>query len=133
MSTALKKITTRAKQLQKQKPSAKWINLVKQAGKEYRANKLGKVITRQTGTSNKKSDKQRTAKAPGKRKSYSGKVYTERRKNRSDKPGSLTGFKNQVKQKLADACLRYELADTVKATEKAMADKRKYRKILNAL
>ncbi len=40
---------------------------------------------RQTGRSNTASDKKRTAKKPGKRVSKSGKTYTERRANRSDK------------------------------------------------
>lgn len=34
---ALKTITNRAKQLKKKNPGAKWINLVKKAGAEYRA------------------------------------------------------------------------------------------------
>jgi hypothetical protein len=48
---------------------------------------------KQTGTSNKAKDLQRKAKAPGKRTSAKGKVYTETRKNRTDKPGSLLGEK----------------------------------------
>lgn len=50
--------------------------------------------TRQTGTSNKVADKRKKAKAPGKRKSATGKTYYERRKNRSDKPGSILGISN---------------------------------------
>ena len=41
----------------------------------------------QIGTTHPQVDKKRVAKAPGKRKSASGKRYTERRKNRSDRPG----------------------------------------------
>jgi hypothetical protein len=48
---------------------------------------------KQTGKSNKAKDLQRKAKAPGKRTSAKGKVYTETRKNRSDKPGTLLGEK----------------------------------------
>lgn len=48
---------------------------------------------KQTGTSNKARDIKRTAKAPGKRKSASGRTYYESRKNRSDKPGQLLGEK----------------------------------------
>jgi len=44
---------------------------------------------KQTGTSNKARDLKRTAKAPGKRKSASGRTYYESRKNRSDRPGTL--------------------------------------------
>jgi hypothetical protein len=50
---------------------------------------------KQTGTSNKAKDLQRKAKAPGKRTSAKGKVYTETRKNRTDKPGTLLGQKIQ--------------------------------------
>ena len=54
-----------------------------------------KSSTRQTGTSVKSKDKQRSALAPGKRTIGKGKSkhsYYERRANRSDKPGSLTGM-----------------------------------------
>lgn len=54
-----------------------------------------KSATRQTGTSVKSKDKLRSALPPGKRTTGKGKAkhtYTERRANRSDKPGSLTGI-----------------------------------------
>jgi len=56
-----------------------------------------KSATRQTGTSVKSKDKQRTALPPGKRTTGKGKAkhtYTERRANRSDKPGSLLGVQD---------------------------------------
>ena len=56
----------------------------------------GSSKVRQTGTSNKKKDKRVQAKKPGKRKSATGRTYYERRKNRSDKPGSLLGVVNIV-------------------------------------
>ncbi|HYD91434.1 MAG TPA: hypothetical protein VEA37_08110 [Flavobacterium sp.] len=43
---------------------------------------------KQSGTSNKVQDILKKAKAPGKRKSKSGRTYSERRKNRSDVPGT---------------------------------------------
>jgi len=140
MSNQLKKITNRAKQIRKGKPGMKWHSAIKQAGVDYRAGRLGSVKgkNRQTGSSNKKSDKKRTARPPGARIPAGGKkvTYYERRKNRSDVPGSLTGsmsgLKDQIKQKLANACLRYELANTIKATKAAQADKVKYRKLLRA-
>jgi hypothetical protein len=52
--------------------------------------------TRQTGSTTTKADKKRKAKAPGKRKSAAGKVYYERRKNRSDRPHSLSGVKAKM-------------------------------------
>jgi len=46
----------------------------------------------QTGRSDFSRDFSYEAKAPGKRKSPSGGFYYERRKNRSDKPGSFLGY-----------------------------------------
>lgn len=47
----------------------------------------------QTGRSyDSRRDSSRSALPPGKRKSASGSVYYERRKNRSDKPGTMLGF-----------------------------------------
>jgi hypothetical protein len=57
---------------------------------------------KQTGTSNKARDIKRTAKAPGKRKSASGRTYYESRKNRSDRPGTLMGQKYSVDRQLVD-------------------------------
>lgn len=41
----------------------------------------------QIGSSHRDLDAKKRAKLPGKRRSASGKTYTERRKNRSDRPG----------------------------------------------
>jgi hypothetical protein len=51
--------------------------------------------TRQTGTSKTTRDLKRQALPPGRRVSATGRVYYERRKNRSDKPGQLAGEKYQ--------------------------------------
>jgi hypothetical protein len=51
--------------------------------------------TRQTGTSKLTRDLKKKAFPPGRRVSKAGKVYYERRKNRSDKPGQLAGEKYQ--------------------------------------
>jgi len=56
--------------------------------------RLGGLGERQTGVTNKYVDIKRKAKAPGKRTSASGKTYTERRANRSDKPGQMLGAQN---------------------------------------
>jgi len=50
--------------------------------------KVLKATTRQTGKSNLKRDRARKAMQPGKRRSASGRTYTETRKNRSDRKGS---------------------------------------------
>jgi len=47
--------------------------------------------TRQTGSSKTIRDLKKRALAPGRRVSAAGNVYYERRKNRSDKPGQLSG------------------------------------------
>ena len=49
-----------------------------------------KATSKQTGTSNTKRDSARKAMQPGKRRSASGRVYTETRKNRSDIRGRRT-------------------------------------------
>lgn len=148
-STALKKITTRAKHLRRLHPGTKWITAVKKAGAEYRAGKIGKAAKkkktdyRQTGTSSKSHDEQRKAKPPGKRKSRSGKTYYERRKNRSDKPGTLTGvttgslsseLKNRLKGKLGRELVAIETATTRtawhRAKKRAAETKKELRKLL---
>lgn len=91
----LTKIRVRAKALQRKNKNLKWIPAIKKASVELR--KEGKIAV-QTGTSKTSVDKKKKAKAPGKRTSNTGKVYYERRKNRSDKPGTLTGVKNGVKK-----------------------------------
>ena len=62
--------------------------------------RLGGLGERQTGATNKRVDVKRKAKAPGKRTSASGKTYYERRKNRTDKSGSMLGTNNNRLQKL---------------------------------
>ena len=88
MANALKKITTRAKQLRESHPNTEWKLLVKRAAAELRK---GKKTFPQRGTSNEEIDRARKAKPPGYRKSASRKKYFESRKNRSDAPGKLTG------------------------------------------
>lgn len=136
MSNALKKIITRAKQLHKKYPGKKWKTVVKDASAEYRGGKLGatkKKKVYQTGKSHKKRDSMRKAKRPGKRTSRAGNSYTERRKNRTDMPHSVTGMKATAREELSKALLAYELADTVKATKAAQKRKLKWRKIVKAL
>lgn len=98
-----KAVVAEAKKLRKKNPSLTQAEAVKQAWAiSYSKQRSGKKVgaTRQTGTSNIKRDKQRKAKPPGKRKSKRGaqrKYYYEYRKNRTDKPGSLTGMKESHK------------------------------------
>ena len=64
------------------------------AGKKATAKRTASS-TRQTGASSTAKDRARKALAPGRRVSATGRVYYERRKNRSDKPGQLMGEKYQ--------------------------------------
>lgn len=94
----------------------KWQSCIKQASRELKgtgsatkksgkrsvrkpAKKKARKVSayRQTGTTTTKADRKRKAKAPGKRVVRHAKkkstVYYERRKNRSDVPGKLSGAK----------------------------------------
>jgi hypothetical protein len=97
-NTAIKTIGKRAKELyRKSGKKKKYMACVKEASAEYRAGKIGAKTKvnkyRQTGTSNRKNDRDRSARPPGARIPKGGKkvTYYERRKNRSDVPGKLTG------------------------------------------
>lgn len=117
-----KKAVRKAKALYKTGRYKKFSDAVKAAYKGTAIGKTSKASTRQTGSSNRSIDKKRKAKAPGKRKSASGKLYYERRKNRSDKPNTLSGAKsfisNTLKQQLSNRLLRKELATTKRDKKK---------------
>lgn len=144
MSNIIKQISARAKQIRKAHPSMKWTNAIKQASKELKGKskpgstrkKSGtaakkkaakKVSLHQTGSSNKKRDRKRVARTPGKRVSKTGKVYYERRKNRSDKPGSLSGvsastlksaLRVQLEERLGKSFVQMNKATTKRAKKK---------------
>lgn len=98
--TSLTKITIRAKQIRRKNKNIAWIAAIKKATGQLKSEgsigaKAKPAKVRQTGKSDLKRDKERSAQAPGKRIIKTGKnkshaIY-EYRKNRSDKPGSLTG------------------------------------------
>lgn len=80
----------------------KFVSNAKKSFKEgyYERDKKICGTSRQTGTSDKSRDKARKAKAPGKRKAgktAQRKYYYEYRKNRTDKPGKLTGTHKDTK------------------------------------
>ena len=124
-----KKAVSKAKLLYKTGKYKRFSDAVKAAYKTIGSVKP-KNANRQTGTSKKKIDATRKAKAPGKRvvKHAGAKstVYYERRKNRSDKPGTLTGAKSVIKkiykEKLSAALLKRALATT--KTERKQAGKK---------
>jgi hypothetical protein len=119
MPNALTKIHKRAKQLKKKHPHAKWISLIKQAGKDYRAGKLGSAVKRHAVKKVRKSKK----------------VHRVHHRNvvRHAAPVSNVGIKEQAKQHLAKALLDYDLANTVKATKEAQKRKNKWRKVVRSL
>jgi hypothetical protein len=111
--STLQKITDKARKIRKK--NEPWISAVKRASKLVMSSlspskkaavkkrrKVGtvkkKASSRQTGSSNTALDKLVKAKPPGKRKSASKKIYYERRRNRSDRPGKMTGVKPQKVQ-----------------------------------
>ena len=99
-----KAVVKEAAKLRKKNPRLTQAEAVKQAfaisySKQRKGKKLG-AANRQTGTSDKKRDKARKAKPPGKRKAgktAQRKYYYEYRKNRTDKPGKLTGTHKDTK------------------------------------
>ena len=99
-----KAVVKEAAKLRKKNPKLTQAEAVKQAfaisySKQRKGKKLG-ATSRQTGTSDKLRDKARKAKPPGKRKAgktAQRKYYYEYRKNRTDKPGKLTGTHKDTK------------------------------------
>lgn len=99
-----KAVVKEAAKLRKKNPKLTQAEAVKQAfaisySKQRKGKKLGST-SRQTGTSDKSRDKARKAKPPGKRKAgktAQRKYYYEYRKNRTDKPGKLTGTHKDTK------------------------------------
>jgi hypothetical protein len=92
-------ISKKAKKIRR--PGETWQSAIKRASKMVKVGSVKKAKPKksyQTGTSKKIVDERKRAKPPGKRivKTASGKhAYYERRKNRSDMPGSLTGVAAQ--------------------------------------
>lgn len=132
MANRFKKAAPEASRLYKTGRYKTYADAMKAALKKTSAVGTAKKKFRQTGSSNRINDMQRKAKAPGKRKSASGNTYIERRKNRSDKPGSLTGvsaatLKGALRQKI-NAAIDKAVIGKFHATKKR--DKKKYQKII---
>lgn len=147
-TSIISQIATRAKAIRRKSPGKKWQTCIKEASKELkgtgkkkketgrqtvRRKKIGTTKYRQTGKSNRKRDKERTALAPGKRKNSAGSgFYYERRKNRSDVPGSLTGIKKTALASLAKGLLARDQANTLKQHKAAVKTIAAARKRLSA-
>ena len=69
----------------------------------------------------------RKAKSPGKRVSASGGVYYERRKNRSDMPGSLTGVNSDILKKYTETLNNIEKLEKTLLRNKETAKKFPYK------
>lgn len=128
-NTTLAKIRARAKALQRKNKNLKWIPAIKKASAELRKEKK---IGVQSGSSNTSIDKKKKAKAPGKRKSATGKTYYERRKNRSDKKGTLTGVSEAKMIEAIRAKVEEKMGRAYVARDKAKLkrDKKAYQKVI---
>jgi hypothetical protein len=159
--TALQKITKEAKSIRAKNKRIAWTDAIKKASENLRrAGKIGaakktkspartkKPVKRsraakapakksiyQTGASSKRYDLMKSALPPGKRKSASGKTYYERRKNRSDIPGKLTGvssaklidaLKEKLAESLGEAYVKRDMAKTKR-------EKNNYQKDISSL
>lgn len=148
----VQQISRHAKRTRKKGES--WLSAIKRSSRELKGKstprkktarrKVGaakkKASNRQTGSSVKFYDEQHRAKKPGKRRSASGKIYYERRKNRSDRPGTLTGIgamksklKSHYENQLAGGLLARDKATTLKQHKAAVKKISSARKALNGL
>jgi hypothetical protein len=105
---ALKKITTRAKQIRKSHPGITWKSAVKRAGAEYRAGKKSPSRTKPKKSRSARAPKKRLTPIIGKKKTGAG-------------PSPVTAVKAGLKERLGRLLLRKELATTKR-------DKRKIQK-----
>ncbi len=64
MSTALQKITTRAKQMKRTHPNTAWVTLVKKASAEYRGGSLGKAKAKSRPAKRKSKSKRHSTGSP---------------------------------------------------------------------
>ncbi len=123
MPNALKKITTRAKQLQKKHPNSKWVSLVKKAGAEYRAGKLGATVGARKKTHKKKATHKRRKVSGISKRARALKVARKSHAIEGRALDSLGAVKSQAKKiigsKLAGALMRREMAGTKTAKRKA--------------
>lgn len=127
-----------AKQLAARK---KFAAMVKARAKAAKAKKApakkvaAKKATRayQTGSSNKLYDSRKKAQGPGKRVSASGNVYYERRKNRSDMPGSILGIGALKKSAISECTNKLGTLHAKKLMEPTKRGKAKLQKEITAV
>jgi hypothetical protein len=112
----------KAKAVKAKKPAAKKVAAKKTASKAY-----------QTGSSKELYDSMKKAKGPGKRVSASGGVYYERRKNRSDMPGSILGIGALKKSAISDCTAKLGTLHAKKLMEPTKRGKAKLQKEITAV
>lgn len=151
MSTVLKKITTRAKQIYKKgKAGISWVAAIKRASVQIksagpkrkrsravkRRRRIGgiirnpKLLSASFGKGPTITDTRKMVTAPTV--SGIGRV-TRRKAARKPAKSVAVRYKAEVKTKLANALLAHDLAKTVKATKKAQKQKIKFRRLLRVL
>jgi hypothetical protein len=123
-STALKKITTRAKQIRKKHPGKAWKTAVKEAGREYREGGIGKVKRKKVGAVRKSTSKVR-AKKSTKVRGTVGAVHTVAQ--------HLSAAKAGLKEQLAWGLLARDQAKTKTAKRKVAKRLVEVRRKLRAL
>ena len=138
MSNALAKINARVKVLAKKHPGKKRVTLQKQAGKEYKAGKLGGVKRhshkrkKKVGTTHrKKKSAHRTHKARRRVGTLRGKSHQDGvdRKRVDITIGSIASHKAAIKKKLIH---EIGMGEGRKITAKKVSAKRKIQKSINA-
>ena len=136
----LKKGSKKAKEymasIRGMKKSAPKKKAVKKAAPKKAAPKKA-VLVKQTGTSNKKRDLERAARPTGRRKSKSGNIYYERRRNRSDRPGTLLGIGaislNDIGAELYEMESKINMLKFKKKEARTLTEKKKLQTRINIL
>lgn len=133
MSTALAKINAEVKRLKKKHPGKKHVTLQKEAGRAYRAGKLGGVKKKKkVGTTHrKKKSAHRTHKARRRVGTLRGKSHQDGvdRKRVDITIGSIASHKAAIKKKLIH---EIGMGEGRKITAKKVSAKRKIQKSINA-
>jgi hypothetical protein len=126
MSTALNKITTRAKQLRKKHPHMEWKTAIKKAGVEYRGGKI-------KSAPRKKAVHRKTVKRKKHHKNWGTVREHERRVSGTSISGLHSELKKHYKNKLAKALLERDMATTKRERTKRSKEVTKARSQLKKI
>lgn len=134
-STALRKITTRAKAIRKKHPGKSWKAAIKQAGADYRTGKISGVKKRQPAKA--RSRTRRRVGAPGVTKFKSPKRVVDVTHYAGGVVGSISDHKRAAKRQTEEklAWLLVQLTHPMKAAQrrKLLKRKAKYLRDIKAL